>query len=247
MGACGVCRIWGAAPRSAAAASRAGAAPGCWRWFCAGSPPRLHCGALWLLLSAISGLPGSAWSRTCCLCLRCSVNEPGRVHHRAASCLFHPDQFLDEVLWRKKAVLQLMLHLVPTSLSWSCGLQHPAAHSMEHGILRGDGGQLSFAAEFPGKEFPATAALFPKDSISRNFPLSPPPTLPLLETSSAFPSKPLACGHVCGNWSRADPWERRAAAGAGRSSVHSSYLHRVPRAQALSCSASLGSTAFPEC
>lgn len=185
MGACGVCRIWGAAPHSAAAASRAGAAPGCWRWFCAGSPPRLHCGALWLLLSAISGLPGSAWSRTCCLCLRCSVNEPGRVHHRAASCLFHPDQFLDEVLWRKKAVLQLMLHLVPTSLSWSCGLQHPAAHSMEHGILRGDGGQLSFAAEFPGKEFPATAALFPKDSISRNFPLSPPPPslcwrLPLL-------------------------------------------------------------------
>lgn len=69
--------------------------------------------------------------------------------------------------------MQLMLHLVPADLSWSCGSQHPAAHSMEHEILSG-GEQLSLAAEFPGKEFPATADLFPKDSISRNFPPSPP-------------------------------------------------------------------------
>lgn len=83
------------------------------------------------------------------------------------------------------------------------GSQCPPSHSPEHctalGAIGGTG--LSSAAELPGKEFPATADPSLKTAF-QGITLSP-----SLQTSSAFPSKSLARGHVCSNRSRADPWE----------------------------------------
>lgn len=98
------------------------------------------------------------------------------------------------------------------------------------GLAAVAGREVSFATELPGMEFPATVDPIPKDSISRNYPLPP-----SLQTSSAFPSKSLAWGHVCRNRSGADPWEHWGLeVGAGQ--VHSAwlYLHQVPPIKTLS-------------
>lgn len=94
--------------------------------------------------------------------------------------------------------------------------------SAEHQALHRPGShqgmrELSFAAELPGKEFPVTAEPSPKTAF-QGITLSP-----LLWTSSAFPSKSLAWGHFCSNWSRADPWEHPGLE-VGVFQVHSPWL-----------------------
>lgn len=107
------------------------------------------------------------------------------------------------------------------------GLWCPAARGAGRGW-----GELSFAAELPGKEFPATANPFPKDSISRNYPLPPHWRLPLLFQVS------LWLGAMCVE-TRAEQIHGNVGGWSpvlARFTVHGSYLHRVPRVKKLGCS-----------
>lgn len=110
--------------------------------------------------------------------------------------------------------------------------------AVNQALLR-PGRELSFAAELPGKEFPATADPSPKTAF-QGITLSPSP-------SSAFPSKSLAWGHFCSNRSRADPWEHPGL-GVGVFQVHSSLsAWSIPSCDTEPVSAvSLGSTVLPE-
>lgn len=99
----------------------------------------------------------------------------------------------------------------------ACGSRCPTTHSAEHEALHRPGSHRGERAELPGKEFPATADPSPKTAF-QGITLSP-----LLQTSSASPSKSLAWGHFYSNWSRADPWEHPGLE-VGVFQVHSPWL-----------------------